>query len=204
MVQTCGFFALMVPFRCFQTLEKPPDGQSGSGVADYFPPPASVKWTASAVGGEMKFSAAGMELLKRSEGFRNRVYLDAAGFPTVGYGHRLVHPESFLNGISELQAAQLLAGDVVEAEQTVQRLVKVALTQGQFDALVDFCFNLGEGRLAGSSLLQDLNARRYDEARDQLLRWDHAGARECAALKARREAEAGLWGDDRAGRQAAA
>lgn len=154
------------------------------------------------MGEEMKFSAAGMELLKRSEGFRSRVYLDPAGYPTIGYGHRLVHPESFVNGIGELQAARLLAGDVVEAEQAVERLVKVPLTQGQFDALVDFCFNLGEGRLAGSSLLEDLNAGRYDEAREQLLRWDHAGGRECAALKARREAEAALWGGE-AGQQAA-
>jgi lysozyme len=141
----------------------------------------------------MKFSDAGMELLKRSEGFRNCVYRDAAGFPTIGYGHRLHHPESFPNGITELQATNLLACDVRDAEQAVQRLVKVPLTQGQFDALVDFCFNLGAGRLASSSLLEDLNAGRYDDAAEQLLLWDHAGGKEIAALKTRREAEAALW-----------
>jgi lysozyme len=141
----------------------------------------------------MKFSAAGMELLKKSEGFRSRVYLDVAGFPTIGYGHRLLHPESFPNGIDEQQAANLLACDVREAEQAVQRLVKVPLTQGQFDALVDFCFNLGSGRLAASSLLKDLNAGKYDDAAEQLLRWDHAAGRENIALKCRREAEAELW-----------
>ena len=141
----------------------------------------------------MNFSAAGMKLLKRSEGFRNRVYLDAAGFPTIGYGHRLHHPESFPNGITEPQAANLLTCDVRDAEQAVQRLVKVPLAQGQFDALVDFCFNLGAGRLAASSLLKDLNAGRYDEAARQLLLWDHAGGQEITALKVRREAEAQLW-----------
>jgi len=152
----------------------------------------------------MQFSAAGLELLKRSEGFRSRVYLDVAGFPTIGYGHRLLHPESFSNGIDEAQAADILLSDVREAEQAVLRLVKVPLTQGQFDALVDFSFNLGEGKLAATTLLKDLNAGRYDAAQDQLLRWDHAGAQENAGLKARREAEAELWGCDERRREAAA
>jgi lysozyme len=88
-----------------------------------------------------------------------------------------------------------LAGDVREAEQAVLSMVKVPLTQGQFDALVDFCFNLGAGKLAESTLLKDLNAGRYDAAQEQLLRWDHAGSQENAGLRARREAEAQLWGN---------
>jgi lysozyme len=151
----------------------------------------------------MKFSATGMELLKRSEGFRNRVYLDVAGLPTIGYGHRLLHSDSFPNGIDEPQAANLLTCDVRDAEQAVGRLVKVPLTQGQFDALVDFTFNLGAGRLATSTLLKSLNAGRYDDAAEQLLRWDHAGSQEIAALKARREAEVELWGNAPARQRAA-
>jgi lysozyme len=151
----------------------------------------------------MKFSAAGMELLKRFEGFRNRVYLDVAGLPTIGYGHRLLHSDSFPNGIDEPQAANLLACDVRDAEQAVERMVKAPLTQGQFDALVDFTFNLGAGRLASSTLLKSLNAGRYDDAAEQLLRWDHAGGQENAALKARREAEAELWRNAPAKQQAA-
>ncbi len=151
----------------------------------------------------MRFSAAGMELLKKSEGFRNRVYLDAAGFPTIGYGHRLLNPASFPEGIEEPQAAEILACDVRDAEQAVQRLVKVPLTQGQFDALVDFCFNLGAGKLAASSLLRFLNGGRYGEAATELLRWDHAGGRELDALKARRLAEAELWREGQAQQQAA-
>ena len=141
----------------------------------------------------MQFSAAGMELMKRSEGFRSRVYLDVAGIPTIGYGHRLLHPESFQNGVDEAQAAQILASDVREAEEELRHLVKVSLTQGQFDALVDFVFNLGSGRLAASTLLKELNAGNYEDAIEELLRWDHAGAAENPALKARREAEAELW-----------
>ena len=112
----------------------------------------------------MNLSAAGLQLLKKSEGFRDRTYLDVAGLPTIGYGHRLVHPECYPGGITQTQAEVILLWDVREAEQAVERLVKVPLSQGQFDALVDFTFNLGSGRLAGSTLLQNLNAGKYDEA----------------------------------------
>jgi lysozyme len=141
----------------------------------------------------MQLSAAGLELIKRSEGFRGRTYLDVAGFPTIGYGHRLLARESFPNGVSATQAAEMLAVDVSQAEQAVGRLVKVTLTQGQFDALTDFCFNLGAGRLASSTLLTALNAGRYEAARVQLLRWDLAAGEVNAGLKARREAEFQLW-----------
>ncbi len=141
----------------------------------------------------MQLSAAGLNLLKQSEGFRSHVYLDATGLPTIGYGHRLAHSESFPNGLTEQQAAEILSGDVREAERAVARLVRVPLVQGQFDALVDFCFNLGSSRLAASTLLADLNSGRYPAAAEQLLMWDHAGARELPALRARREAEFRLW-----------
>src|SRR5208282_6014042 len=105
----------------------------------------------------MQLSAEGLEVLKRFEGFRGQLYIDVAGFPTIGYGHRIVPPESFPGGVSQPQAANLLAADVSAAELAVGRLVKVALTQGGFDALVDFCFNLGAGRLQSSTLLRCLN-----------------------------------------------
>jgi lysozyme len=141
----------------------------------------------------MQFSAAGLELLKQSEGFRSHSYIDVAGFPTIGYGHRLRPSENFSNGIQEAQAAEILSNDVRGAEEAVTRLVKVPMAQGQFDALVDFVFNLGQGKLASSTLLKELNAGKYDAASEQLLCWDHAGAREIASLKARREAEYRLW-----------
>ena len=68
---------------------------------------------------------------------------------------------------------------------------------------MDFTFNLGAGRLAASTLLKSLNAGRYDDAAEQLLRWDHAGVQEYAALKARREAEAELWRNPPARQQTA-
>ncbi len=144
----------------------------------------------------MNISNDGLQLIKVSEGFRANTYMDVAGFPTIGYGHKLLHPESYPNGITEEQATALLMQDVQGAEQAVSRLVKVPLTQGQFDALVDFTFNLGSGRLAGSTLLADLSAGRYADARAQLLLWDRAGGKVCSALATRRQAEAALWGDE--------
>lgn len=141
----------------------------------------------------MELSSEGIELIKKSEGFRDRVYLDVEGYPTIGYGHRLIHPETFPKGITEAQATAILYNDIRESQQAVLRLVKTNLTQGQFDALVDFVFNLGQVRLAESTLLRELNGGRIAEAGLQLLRWDHAGIKENAGLKARREAELRLW-----------
>jgi lysozyme len=142
----------------------------------------------------MQLSAAGLDLIKRSEGFRSRNYLDVAGIPTIGYGHRLLAHESFPDRITEERATEMLAEDVRQAEQAVERLVKVGLTQGQFDALTDFCFNLGAGRLSSSTLLKTLNSGHYEAAREQLLRWDLAGGEVNSGLKTRREAEFQLWG----------
>jgi lysozyme len=141
----------------------------------------------------MHLSPAGLDLLKESEGFRDCVYVDLAGFRTIGFGHRLSAGDSYPNGISASQGEAILNRDVEIAEAAVGRLVKVPLTQGQFDALVDFVFNLGAGRLASSTLLSYLNSGRCDAAAWQLLAWDHSGSNEILALKARREAEFHLW-----------
>jgi lysozyme len=141
----------------------------------------------------MKLSAAGLELLKKSEGFRSRAYNDIAGFATIGYGHKFKPSEAFPPEITEQKAEAILQGDVIEAEQAVNRLVKVPLTQGQFDALVDFAFNLGASQLQRSTLLQSLNGGDYEAAAKQLLRWVYCGPHEVVALKTRREAEYRLW-----------
>ena len=151
-----------------------------------------------------QMSAQGLALLKRFEGFRSQIYKDVAGLATIGYGHRLLSTESFPGGLDEAQAIELLENDVRAAELAVRRLVKPLLTQGQFDALVDFVFNLGVGRLASSTLLKELNAERFDSAAEQLLRWDHSGAQEIEGLKARRTAEFALWHGTGTAQEAAA
>ncbi len=80
----------------------------------------------------------GINLIKRFEGFEPEIYLDAAGFPTIGYGH-LLRPgeaEIFKNGITPEAGEALLIKDILSAKTAVFRLIKVPLTNGQFDALV--------------------------------------------------------------------
>ena len=152
----------------------------------------------------MHLSSAGLDLLKQSEGFRAHVYRDVAGFHTIGFGHRLTAEETYPTGITPAEGETILGRDLAIAESAVERLVKVPLTQGQFDALVDFVFNLGIERLASSTLLVYLNSGKYADASWQLLAWDHAGSKEIASLKARREAEFKLWNTQPAPRIAAA
>jgi lysozyme len=152
----------------------------------------------------MQLSTKGLALLKKYEGFRSHSYLDVAGIPTIGYGHRILPSESFSNGIDEAKGAEMLAHDVGAAENAVTRLVKVELMQNQFDALVDFVYNLGPRRLEASTLLRALNIGRYGAAADELLRWDHVGVRENVGLKERREAEFLLWHSSDPGQRPAA
>ena len=152
----------------------------------------------------MRTSTAGLNLIKQFEGFRATPYKDINGIPTIGYGHRIRPTDCFSGAISNVQAETLLAADLTQAEQSVTRLVKVPLTQSQFDALVDFVYNLGSGRLATSTLLKDLNAARYDEAARQILLWDHAGAAVALGLKRRRQVEFALFTEEPAAQSSAA
>ena len=141
----------------------------------------------------MQLSSEGLSLIKISEGFRSEVYLDVASVPTIGYGHALKPGESFPDGITEVTATLLLIKDVQVAEDAVSRMVKVPLTQGQFDALTDFVYNLGAGRLEHSTLIKVLNGGKYDQAGQQLLLWSMAGGKPQPGLVKRREAELALW-----------
>lgn len=141
----------------------------------------------------MKMSATGLQLIKDSEGFVGHVYLDAVGKPTVGYGHLIKAGEDFSDGLTEEQATELLQNDVEWAENAVTAAVTVQLNQNQFDALVDFTFNLGAGALQGSSLLKLVNQGDFDDAADEFPKWVHAGGKVLPGLVTRRQAERDLW-----------
>lgn len=140
-----------------------------------------------------QITSVGLNLIKQFEGFEGEVYLDAAGLPTIGYGHLLTKQEladgTFENGISKLEAEDLLRKDVRFAEKAVLRLIKVPLSDGQFDALVSFTFNLGSGSLQRSTLRRKLNRGEYDAIPNELMRWVNAGGRRLRGLVRRRQAE---------------
>jgi lysozyme len=88
---------------------------------------------------------------------------------------------------------RLLAEDLVEFEEYVDTLVKVPLTQNQFDALVSWTFNLGPGNLQESTLLKKLNQGLYAEVPTEIRRWNKAGGEVLDGLVRRREAEVSLF-----------
>lgn len=139
----------------------------------------------------MKYSDRGLKLTAAFEGLRLEAYQDSVGVWTIGYGHtKGVKPG---DTITQQQALDLLRQDVKSAEDDVNRLVKVPLNQNQFDALVDFTFNLGGGALARSTLLTFVNARNFAGATLEFHKWNKAGGRELAGLTRRREAEVDLF-----------
>lgn len=137
----------------------------------------------------------GLELIKHFEGFEPEVYLDAAGYPTIGYGHLIRKDEGdmYAGGISEAAAEALLAKDVGFAERAVLRLIKVPLTDGQFDALVSFTFNLGGGALQRSTLRRKVNRGEHGAVPREFRKWVWAGGRKPRGLIRRRNAEAMLY-----------
>lgn len=144
----------------------------------------------------MKTSANGVAHIKEFEGFRGKRYLCPANKPTIGYGHVIVDSErATLWGadLTEEQATKLLMKDLVRFEDAVLAMVAVPLTQGQFDALVSFAYNLGEAKLRSSTLLKLLNAGDYDGARKQINRWVYSNGKKLEGLIRRRARETEMF-----------
>jgi len=131
-------------------------------------------------------------LTEQFEGLRLTAYQDSVGVWTIGYGHTGSDVRPGLT-ITQEQASALLQQDVAGAVAAVNRLVTVTLTQNQFDALVDFTFNEGQGNLASSTLLRELNAGNTAGAAAQFLVWVYAGGVQLPGLVKRRQAEAALF-----------
>lgn len=136
-------------------------------------------------------SQACIDLVKASEGCRLTAYRDAVGILTIGYGSTGGIKEG--QTITQEQAEEMLIDDLDAAAEAVRKLVTVPLNQGQFDALCDFVFNLGEGRLRDSTLLRLLNHGRYGEAAAQFRFWVMAGGHPLPGLVKRRAAERAMF-----------
>jgi len=137
-------------------------------------------------------------LCKRFEGFRSKPYLCPAGVPTIGYGSTY-----YGNGakvalsdepISETIAETLLLHELQFTYLPgVLRNCPILLTdERKCNAVVDFCYNLGIGRLQTSTLKRKINEQNWEAAKDQLLLWNKAGGRVLPGLDKRRKAEATL------------
>ena len=129
-----------------------------------------------------------LQKMMEMEGCRLEAYEDAAGVPTIGYGH--TKGVRMGDRITQYRAKEMLREDIEEAEWQVKEL-GVAKTEGQLDALVSFAFNLGIGRLTRSTLLKVI---RDGGSKAQITRefkkWVFAGGKKLKGLERRREWEA--------------
>lgn len=141
----------------------------------------------------MNTSDAGISLIKGFEKFEPQEYKDFAGYPSIGYGHKIVPGDNFPPFLTEQDATALLCRDLVTYEACVNNSVEVDLTQDQFDALVSLCYNIGCHAFDNSTLLKDLNAGNTQAAANQFKSWCHAGGLVSDILLARREKEQTLF-----------
>lgn len=139
----------------------------------------------------MFLSDRGLEKTKEFEGLRLTAYQDSGGVWTIGYGHTGTAKPDMM--ITQEKADELLRLDVHWAVSCVNNAVTVKVNQNQFDALVDFTFNIGCGAFRNSTLLRRLNAKNYAEAAEEFTRWKFVKGVEVAGLLRRREADKELF-----------
>jgi lysozyme len=157
----------------------------------------------------MRLSDKGLLLITSFEGFPNggRPYNDPSRYSTVGYGHLIAmrpvndndRGDVWVTGqrtpgrLSQPEAMRLLRADLGDYEAGVMHAVTRRITQGQFDALVSFAFNVGVGALRGSTLLRRLNAGDAAGAANEFQRWSMSAGRRLPGLVRRRAAERALF-----------
>jgi lysozyme len=138
---------------------------------------------------------AAARFVAKWEGFLPNAYLDEIAVPavyTIAYGHTgLLHGRALRAGdrVTEAEGRGILAHDLRGAARTVAEKVKVPLTRRQRIALISIVFNCGPGVLENTHLIHAINAKRYREAADRFLEWDHAGGVVVQGLLNRRRAE---------------
>lgn len=150
----------------------------------------------------LRLSTAGQNLIKAFESClrpigdgRITAYMDPVGVPTIGWGHTNHHGRKFKMGDVWTQAEcdGEFRSDMIRFEKAVKSLVTVPLKQWQFDALVSFSFNVGEGALGKSTLLRKVNARDFDGAALEFQKWNKGGGRVLLGLVRRRASESLLF-----------
>lgn len=139
-----------------------------------------------------------IELCKHFEGFKSKPYICPAGVPTIGFGATI-----YLDGrrvtmddppISREEAEELLEASIrrIYLPGVLRLCPGLVSSPGPLNAVVDFAFNLGVGRLQTSTLRRRLNAQDWHGAAEQLRRWTRGGGRVLPGLVRRREAEIAL------------
>jgi lysozyme len=135
------------------------------------------------------------ELCRRYEGYRAKPYLCPAGVPTIGYGSTYYADKrkvTLEDQPMEEGAARALL--MVELEHTylpgvLRNCPVLATNERRCNAIVDYAYNLGVGRLQTSTLKRKINAQDWDGVQEQLMLWTKGGGKVLPGLVARRKAE---------------
>lgn len=139
----------------------------------------------------MKISQKGIDLIKKFEGCKLQAYLCPAGVWTIGWGNTS-HAKAGMS-ITQQQAETFLKDDIKPIE-TLLNGMGINYTQNQFDALVSWIFNLGQGNFKSSTMYKYIVARKTDlEITDQMIKWVNAGGKPLLGLKKRRAEEANMF-----------
>ena len=145
----------------------------------------------------MQLSAAGRTFIQSWEGYFSETYLDQGGVPTIAWGHCGWYspgvPVALGQTCTDAQAEVWFTADTAAACAEVNAGVTAPLSQPQFDALVDFTYNLGAGAFAHSTLRRDLNEGDTAGAANEFLRWDYCAGKPDTGLENRRRAERTLF-----------
>jgi lysozyme len=137
-------------------------------------------------------------LCKQFEGYRGKPYLCPAGVATIGYGSTYYADGRKVTltdaPMSEPDAAALLLQELHHTYlPAVLRQCPILLTdERKCNAIVDFAYNLGTGRLQTSTLKRRINAQDWEGAKEQLMLWTKGGGRVLPGLVKRRSAESAL------------
>ncbi len=147
----------------------------------------------------MKTSVKGRAMICGHEGCELKPYQDTGGFWTVGIGHRLLEGEPVPVSITESEANVIFHSDLTIHEHELNAWLEeeyVELTQRQFDACLDFHFNIGGPRFRSSGVARRLQAHNYDAAPRGFFDWTLSGGQRNRGLLKRRynEARCYWWG----------
>ena len=141
----------------------------------------------------MKASRILIEAIKRFEACRLTAYQDSVSVWTIGYGHTKGVKRG--DRISVQQAEKMLMEDLAVYEEAARK-VRGIRTQGQFDAVVDFCYNCGVANFEKSTLKRYIESgRKTAEIQREFLKWINAGGKPLDGLFSRRVWEAARWNE---------
>lgn len=141
----------------------------------------------------MKISEKGIEFIIKEEGEVLTAYKCPAGVWTIGVGHTGKDVKKSMK-ITKEQSRGFLKTDIKRFEDIVNKSIKVPLKQYEFDALISFAFNVGEGAFSKSALVNKINSSAsLKEIETQFRRWIYGGGKVLPVLQSRREREIKLY-----------